>query len=165
MRESHRTSTVTRHQEDNWSKATSSLLLVMMMARLERTQSNVYQSKDQHRTPKNNGMYIKQWFLHRIRCAKLVEAIVKWTKKTCSNHEIYVLLNMDFNLTKPKLSPELFAWRYTGKRWGRDWSFRRCFSSRKRCARLWRCGDVMTFEGLTLTPFCFEKSSVRKGIF
>ena len=23
----------------------------------------------------------------------------------------------------------------------------------------------MTFESLTLTPFCFEKSSVRKGIF
>ena len=32
-------------------------------------------------------------------------------------------------------------------------------------AYIWRCGDVMTFEKLTLTPFCFEKSSVRKGIF
>ena len=27
---------------------------------------------------------------------------------------------------------------------------------------LWRCNDV---RKLTLTPFCFEKSSVRKGIF
>ena len=26
-----------------------------------------------------------------------------------------------------------------------------------------RCGDVMTFQSLTLTPFCFEKSSVKKG--
>ena len=25
--------------------------------------------------------------------------------------------------------------------------------------------DVMPFESLTLTPFCFEKSNVRKGIF
>ena len=25
--------------------------------------------------------------------------------------------------------------------------------------------DVMAFKSLTLTPFCFEKSSVRKGIF
>ena len=27
------------------------------------------------------------------------------------------------------------------------------------------CDDRMTFESLTLTPFCFEKSTVRKGIF
>ena len=27
---------------------------------------------------------------------------------------------------------------------------------------LWQCNDV---RKLTLTPFCFEKSSVRKGIF
>ena len=25
--------------------------------------------------------------------------------------------------------------------------------------------EVMTFESLQLTPFCLEKSSVRKGIF
>ena len=41
-------------------KATSSLFLFKMIARLERTQSNVYQNKDQHRTPTNNGRYIKQ---------------------------------------------------------------------------------------------------------
>ena len=28
---------------------------------------------------------------------------------------------------------------------------------------IWRCGDVMTFESLTLTPFCFEQSRIRKG--
>ena len=32
-------------------------------------------------------------------------------------------------------------------------------------AYIWRCGDVMTFESLTPTPFCFDKSSVRKRIF
>ena len=32
-------------------------------------------------------------------------------------------------------------------------------------AYIWCCGDVMTLESLTLTPFCFEKSSVRKWIF
>ena len=26
-------------------------------------------------------------------------------------------------------------------------------------------GDVMTFESLTMTPFCLEKSSIRKGSF
>ena len=59
-----------------------------------------------------------------------------------------------------KLAPGLHAWRYTGKRCGRDWLFAKTMH-----AYIWRCGDVMTFESLTLTPFCFEKSSVRKGIF
>ena len=31
-------------------------------------------------------------------------------------------------------------------------------------AYIWRCGDVMTFESLTMTPFCLEKSSIREGI-
>ena len=29
---------------------------------------------------------------------------------------------------------------------------------------IWRCGNVMTYESLTMTPFCLEKSSVREGI-
>ena len=49
-----------------------------------------------------------------------------------------------------------------GKRCGQAWSFRLCFCSRKRCVRLWRCDDVMTFESTQPTPFCLEKSSVRK---
>ena len=52
-----------------------------------------------------------------------------------------------------------------GKHCGPDWSFRRCFCSRKRCVRLWRYGDVMTFESTQPTPFCLEKSSVRNGQF
>ena len=28
-----------------------------------------------------------------------------------------------------------------------------------------RCGELITFESLRLTPFCFEKTSVRKWIF
>ena len=45
---------------------------------------------------------------------------------------------------------------------GPDWSFRRCFCSRKGCLRLWRCDYVMMFESLQVMPFCLEKSSVRK---
>ena len=37
---------------------------------------------------------------------------------------------------------------------------------RENVARVYMtCGDAMPFESLTLTPFCFEKSSVRKRIF
>ena len=52
-----------------------------------------------------------------------------------------------------------------GKHCRPDWSFRRCFCSRKRCVRLWRYDDVMTFESTQPTPFCLEKSSVRNGQF
>ena len=55
--QSHRTFTVTRHQKNNKRQATSSLILVTMIARLERTQRNAYQSKDKHRIPTNNGRY------------------------------------------------------------------------------------------------------------
>ena len=44
-------STITRHQEDNLSKATSSLFPIKMIAILERTQSNVKQNIEQLQTP------------------------------------------------------------------------------------------------------------------
>ena len=44
--QSHRTLTGTRHQEDNLSKATSSLFLVEMIAKLENTQSYACDSQD-----------------------------------------------------------------------------------------------------------------------
>ena len=43
VRKSHRSLAVTRHKEDNESKATSSLFHVKMIAKLEMTQSNSYQ--------------------------------------------------------------------------------------------------------------------------
>ena len=49
-------------------------------------------------------------FLHRICCTKLFEAVqihVQNMRFTCC-------LNMAFNLTKPNLSPELFAWESVG---------------------------------------------------
>ena len=46
VRKSHRTFTVTRHQYDNNSKATSSLFLFKMITKLKRTQSNAQQNKD-----------------------------------------------------------------------------------------------------------------------
>ena len=48
-RKSH--STVTRHQEDKLSKATSSLFPIKMIAILEWTQSNVQQNIEQLQTP------------------------------------------------------------------------------------------------------------------
>ena len=44
-------STITRHQEDNFSKATSSLFPIKMIAILERTQGNVQQNIEQLQTP------------------------------------------------------------------------------------------------------------------
>ena len=38
-----------------------SLFLVKVIAMLEKAQSKACQNKDQHRTPTNNGKYIKQW--------------------------------------------------------------------------------------------------------
>ena len=80
-------------------------------------------------------------FLHRIRCAKLFEAFVKLTKIHVQIMRFKCCLNMVFNLTMPKLSPKMFAWHYKGKQCGLDWSFCWCFCSRKRCTRLWRCGE------------------------
>ena len=44
-------STITRHQEDKLSKATSSLFPIKMIAMLERTKSNVQQNIEQLQTP------------------------------------------------------------------------------------------------------------------
>ena len=57
---------------------------------------------------------LKPSFLHRIRCEKLFEAIVKWTwtKIHVQIMRFMCSLYMAFNLPKLKLSPELFAWRY-----------------------------------------------------
>ena len=67
-------------------------------------------------------------------------------QKPCPNHEIQVLFEHGFYLKKSKLGPDAFI--------------------RENVARvymtLWRRNDV---QKLALTPFCFEKSSVRKGIF
>ena len=38
------------------------------------------------------------------------------------------------------------------------------FFSRKRCARLWRCEDVMTSEGVTLTPFFWKIPCEKRDI-
>ena len=48
-RKSH--STITRHQEDKLSKATSSLFPIKMIAILEQTKSNVQQNIEQLQTP------------------------------------------------------------------------------------------------------------------
>ena len=49
-------------------------------------------------------------------------------------------------LDKAYLGPDLFAWRYTGKRCGLDWSFCRCFCS----MTLWRRYDVRKFDADTI---------------
>ena len=52
-----------------------------------------------------------------------------------------------------------------GKRCGLSLIISPMLCLRKRWTRLWHCGDVVTFKSLTLTPFCLEKFSSRKGIF
>ena len=57
VKKSYMTFTVTRHPNDNKSKATGSLFLVKIIAKLERTLGNAYQNKDKHRTPTKKGTY------------------------------------------------------------------------------------------------------------
>ena len=61
MRKSHRTFIVTKQLQDNNIKSTSFLFLFKISAKLKWTQSNALRNKDKHRTPTNNGKYIKQW--------------------------------------------------------------------------------------------------------
>ena len=49
VKKSH--TTIARHQEDKQSKATSSLIPIKMIAKLEWTLSNVKQNKEQLQTP------------------------------------------------------------------------------------------------------------------
>ena len=50
-RKSHRTISVTRHQENKQSKATSSLFSMKTIAKLERTLSNAQQNREQTQDP------------------------------------------------------------------------------------------------------------------
>ena len=77
-------------------------------------------------------------FLKRIILAwEFVTRSCLKPQNPCSNHEIHVLFEHGFYLNKPKLGHDLHAWRYIGMRCGRDWSFCRCFRSRKRCTRIY----------------------------
>ena len=51
MRNSRENTTITRHQEDKQSKATSSLFPIEMIAKLEWTQSNAQQNIEQLQNP------------------------------------------------------------------------------------------------------------------
>ena len=55
VRKSHRTLTVTSHQEDNLSKATSSLFPIKMIAKLERHTVLNSKTMTNQRIPTNNG--------------------------------------------------------------------------------------------------------------
>ena len=55
MRKSHRTITITRHQDDKQSKATSSPFPIKMIAKLEQTQSNAQQHMEQTQNPTNGS--------------------------------------------------------------------------------------------------------------
>ena len=61
------------------------------------------------------------------------------------------------------LSPAVFAWPYTESIADQTDHFAEDFVHEN---IVYSYGDnVMTFENLQLTPFCLEKSRVRKGIF
>ena len=96
----------------------------LVFKQLPRDPANVYAWKNMY------DPYILAWEFVTRGCLK--------PQNPCSNHEIHVLFEHGFYLKKPKLGPDLHAWRYTGKRCGRDWSsFRRCFRSRKRYTRIY----------------------------
>ena len=73
-----------------------------------------------------------------IRYVKLFEAA-----------KIHVLFEHGFYFKKRKPGPDLHACRFTGKRCGRDWSFRQCIV-RENVARvymtLWQRNDVRKFD-------------------
>ena len=54
-RKNQRTLTITKHQDDNNCKATSSLVLFKMIAKEERTLITAQQNKNQTQKPQNNG--------------------------------------------------------------------------------------------------------------
>ena len=103
MRKSHRTFTVTRHPKDNKSKASNSLFLVKMITKLERTYSNAYQNKDQHRTPSNNGgtktideKTIEQPPLEPNSLA----ACISWCK-TLTNEMVFITVEREIAVFQP----------------------------------------------------------------
>ena len=57
VRMSHRTFTVTKHPKDNKIKANSSLFIVKMIAKLERTYSNANQNKTNTEPPQTMGVH------------------------------------------------------------------------------------------------------------
>ena len=86
--------------------------------------------------------------MYRIRCAKLFEAAkihVKIMRFTCC-------LNMAFNLIRHKMDPDLFGMTIHMKPMWPSLIISAMLLFAKRCACLWHCDNVMTFESLTLTP-------------
>ena len=79
MREGHITFTVTRHLKDNKSKATSFLLLLKMIAKLELTQSTFSEKNcaiaDQMPSSDTSGLVLECLLTFHIKDAKL-----KWIK-------------------------------------------------------------------------------------
>ena len=95
-----------------------------------------------------------------IRYAKLFEA-AKSMFKSWDSHAVWTWLLLEKAWTGPWFACMTLHWKAL-----RPWliilpmlSFAKTMHAYK-----WPWGDVMTFESLTLTPFCFEKSSVRKWI-
>ena len=59
--------TITKHQEDKLSKATSCLFPIKMIAKLERTQSNTQQNIEQLQNPTMGSTTNQQQQNHRLR--------------------------------------------------------------------------------------------------
>ena len=101
--------------------------------------------------------FIRAWEFVTRSCLK--------PQNPCSNYEIYVLFEHGFYLKRLKLGPVCMHDVTLESVTAVTDHFADAFV-RENVARvymtLWRRNDV---ESLTLTPFCFEKSNVRKGIF
>ena len=76
----------------------------------------------------------------------------------CSNHEILVLFEHGFELTKPIWA---LICLHGFKRCGLNWAFCRCFCLRKGCVRLWRCGDLFVVRMFDTDAILFRE----KGYF
>ena len=70
----HRHRNITRHQEDNLSKATRSLFPIKMIAKLEWTLSNVQQNIEQFQTP-TMGVTINKNQQQQKHCLRTVSSL------------------------------------------------------------------------------------------
>ena len=101
-------------------------------------------------------------FLHRCHFVELITPTVKRTKILVQIRRFVCCLNMGLNLKILKMRPSLFTRRYIRKALRTRLIISPIFCSQKRCVRLSRCDDVMTFESTQPMPFLFRETQCKK---
>ena len=109
---------------------------------------------------------MQEWlFLHKIRYAKLFEAIVKWTKIHVQIMRYTCCLNMGFVFVSFTKGPDLFVWKYTESNAARTDHYVDVFG-RENVARvmtLWRRYAVRKFNPDAI--LFWENKCKKNGIF